>query len=463
MVYVLGISTGKHLFAKGTFWGFFCVNFIVLFLWLLAFWPGVMTHDSLQSWSQALTGEYTNWHPYLYSMYVKFLTLFYRSPASVAIFQMLSLSALSAYVFGRLYALAQNKKLIFISFLLLLTSIPVGLLTITLWKDVIYSQLVLLWGIVIFFLIKDNRIISSKRLVIALGLLLFFTSVMRHNGVVLLLIVPAFFYFNKLLNKKNLSIFCGVAIGSYILSQTLLPLVLNVNMNDNNLLKESVKIQIISGILGSNYYEPISQSLEPIYALLPQEEMKKNYDCRTINSILFNKNLKPELLDDKKYKSSFNSIFYQLAIHNIPIVMADRTCVVTSLFIGSVHGSEYYNVLDHIGPYPDFPDNLGLKQNIKLPKLNSFLRELIESSSKFPHNLVFYSLPISLSGFVIGLFYFLKKDRAITNYALFLLSQLPIIFVVLPGPDFRYLYFLYLGFLFYIPMCIVIFANRKEE
>jgi hypothetical protein len=456
-----------NLFIKRkTFWVFFFLSFIIFFFWLLAFWPGVMTHDSLQSWSQVLYGNYSNWHPYIYTFYVKFFSLFYESPVSVIIFQILFMSVLGAYVFERLYLSSKNKKLIFFSFIIFIFSIPVGLDTVTLWKDVIYSQLVVFWGILLFFLIKEKKNISNKWIIILLGLLLFFTSTVRHNGVIFLLLIPIFLYLNKLMSNKNLTILTIVAILSFILSQTIVASALKIDMQNNNLLKAGVKLQIVSAILSSNYYVyegADNPPLDPIFQLLSLEEIKKSYDCRTINSTLFNKNLHQEVLNSEQYRSSFDKIFYRLAIQNIPIVVGDRACVVASLFTGAAQGGDYYNVLDHVGPYPNFPDNLGIKQNIKLPELNILLIKVIKFSTSFPNNFIFYSLLVPFFGFISGLIYFFKKDKAITNYSLFFLVQLPIVFLVLPGPDFRYLYFLHLGFLFYIPMCIVVLENMRKK
>jgi hypothetical protein len=95
------------------------------------------------------------------------------TPAAVAIFQILLSSFLSAFTFSRLYR-RKNHLLVIISFTLFTLSIPIGLYNITIWKDIIFSQLIIFWGILAYFSIKDTRHDLSYSVLFLLSLLLLF-------------------------------------------------------------------------------------------------------------------------------------------------------------------------------------------------------------------------------------------------------------------------------------------------
>ena len=178
------------------FFFFVLVSLFFFSLWLLAFYPAIMTADSIGSWEQILKNSFSNWHPYVFTFYIKFLKIFYNSPASIGFFQLIVSSFLGSYIFYFLFNESRKKWTVIFSFFLFIFSVPIGLYNITIWKDIIFAHLVVMWGFIFFFLIKNKINNLSNSYLIILSLLLFFTSTVRHNGIIFLFLIPILFSLN---------------------------------------------------------------------------------------------------------------------------------------------------------------------------------------------------------------------------------------------------------------------------
>jgi len=165
-------------------------------LWLLAFWPGIMSVDSLNIWRAAILPEVMiNNHPYINELWYFFLSLIWNNIAVVPIMQIILLSMLIACTLG--YMIRQGVKRLFIIpvYLFFLVSVPIGLYNITLWKDVPFALLVILWALVPTYLYYKKRADQRFHVSIFSGILLGLSFVclitFRHNGLVYLFVIPA--------------------------------------------------------------------------------------------------------------------------------------------------------------------------------------------------------------------------------------------------------------------------------
>jgi len=82
------------------FWIFWLGAIITFSLWLAAFWPGVMSIDSLKIWRAAKLPEiYLNDHPFLNVIFYMYLIQFWDNIAVVPVAHILFISLLTAAVF----------------------------------------------------------------------------------------------------------------------------------------------------------------------------------------------------------------------------------------------------------------------------------------------------------------------------------------------------------------------------
>ena len=189
----------KQLFTarrRWVFWLFFGGAQLVYTTWLAAFWPGIMSVDSLNIWRAALLPDVMiNNHPFVNELWYFLLSLIWANIAIVPITHSILLSSLIAATFFYAHRLGVAFGLLFPLYIFFLTSIPVGLYTVTLWKDVPFALLVVLWGLIPAYAFMKKRAGEPVTISISTGILLllsfFALLTFRHNGLVYLFVIPA--------------------------------------------------------------------------------------------------------------------------------------------------------------------------------------------------------------------------------------------------------------------------------
>ena len=176
------------------FWLMFSVSSICFSLWLLAYWPGHLTSDSIHIWWAAKNPEYfLHEHPFVNILYYRFLQQIWNHFAVVGLFQIVATSFLGSYIFYSVYKNKLPFVLIIPFYLWFITSVPIGLYNITLWKDVPFALLVVFWAyyFVRMRLNKGHRFYNEPRIgFLTLLLLLLSVSLFRYNGLIYLILIP---------------------------------------------------------------------------------------------------------------------------------------------------------------------------------------------------------------------------------------------------------------------------------
>ena len=176
------------------FWLMWVSGVAVFSFWLLAFWPGVMSVDSLKIWRAALLPEIViNDHPLLNVVLYRYLSGLWNNIAGVVIFHIVIVAGLLAFVFYRMVRHGLGLWVAVPFFALAVLSLPVGLYNIVLWKDIPFAVLIVFWG----WIVEEEYLGKSQRrppisfeMKFALLLLLFALAFTRHNGLIYLIIVP---------------------------------------------------------------------------------------------------------------------------------------------------------------------------------------------------------------------------------------------------------------------------------
>lgn len=177
---------------------FFLPYLSISILFLLPFWPGVMSQDSLVIWrASGLPEIYLNDHPVLNQLLYMYLRGIWNHPAIVPIAQILGGAVLTATVFYTVYRKGASVAILAVLYVFVLGMLPIFLFNIMLWKDVPYALLVVFWGL--FF---SREVISEDRPKHGIGRITFgrvtvflsflFLCFLRHNGLVYLAVVPVF-------------------------------------------------------------------------------------------------------------------------------------------------------------------------------------------------------------------------------------------------------------------------------
>ncbi len=277
-----GYGSCKNVFfnnERWLFWAFSVGAGIVYSLWLLAFWPGVMSVDSLNIWRAAVLPEVMiNDHPVLNEIWYMFFQQLWNNIVIVPIAQIVLLSVLIGATFFIVFRQGVKLWLLLPCYLLLVMSVPIGLYSITLWKDVPFALLVVFWSLTsayLFLLKKKNQqnSLSLQQIfllfLLFLGLLLF-----RHNGMVYVIAIPLLFIFTKLVViPRPIAIVCGIVAAGVLLLVVFPPKTLKSASYFHDL-----SVTYLQQIQKESLTKRITKAAEEYPRLLDLEKNKKESD-----------------------------------------------------------------------------------------------------------------------------------------------------------------------------------------
>ena len=180
------------------FWFMFVFSVGIFFLWHVSFWPGIASTDSLKIWRAAhIPGMYLGDHPPLNVIFYQYLSHFWDNMAVVPIVQNLLTSALISWIFFSMYRWGLPVYALVPFFLFTVLSVPVGLYSIILWKDVPFALLTVFLGFRMadaYFRKRYGLPQYSTHSWLVLFLLAFALTGLRYNGAVYLLIIPVMLF-----------------------------------------------------------------------------------------------------------------------------------------------------------------------------------------------------------------------------------------------------------------------------
>ncbi len=183
----------------------FLVPFILFGIYLIVFYPGVLSYDSYNQLWQIKLMNFNSSHPFFHTFIEMVLMKIINTPAIIGIFQISFFSILWSKICR--YNRKKYNKLSF-GYQLLLTILicfnPLNkVLSITLWKDVLYSYMILWLSFEIEKLIDKKFKIKLKD-VIKLSFILAVLPNLRHNGYLITLLFSIILFIVLIVkDKKN--------------------------------------------------------------------------------------------------------------------------------------------------------------------------------------------------------------------------------------------------------------------
>jgi hypothetical protein len=166
------------------FW-FALPSFVLWLFFLLSFWPGSLSPDSLDQWKQVLNGHLRDWHPAFHTMNIWLVTRIVMSPATVAITQIIALGSTAGWALSVFQQYGVPKKVLWCTSLLFALWPVNGFMVITLWKDIAYSIALLVLAIYIFQIVMQKGLwLGCPKNWLLLGSVLALVSLYRHNGII---------------------------------------------------------------------------------------------------------------------------------------------------------------------------------------------------------------------------------------------------------------------------------------
>ncbi len=153
-------------------------------LWA-AFFPGLLSWDSLYQWGQAQTLHMDGIHPPFHTLMIWAVTRIWSSPAAVTACGVIGMAGATAWAFSELVRAGLRTPLAW-GLVIPLSLLPFnGFITITLWKDVPFGiSMVLLMGLLFKTAETRARFLEAPFARFSMAAALVLVALFRHNGIV---------------------------------------------------------------------------------------------------------------------------------------------------------------------------------------------------------------------------------------------------------------------------------------
>ena len=417
------------------------IGFILYIPYLLNYFPGITSYDTYSQLDQILgNSPYSNHHPIMHTLIIKVFfdigyTIFKSKSIGMLFFTIFQMLFVSFTFSNVLYICYKNKvnKIILILLFIFYFLVPYNsIYSITAYKDVLFSCIVLLF-ILFLYNNKDEELTIIKK--IELILLTIFVCLLRTNGilvVILLLLILFIKYFNK---YKNF-IIC-ISIG--LLFSFIFKFTLNSLNIDEPSFEESLSIPLqniayvikYNGNINENEYKELNK-------IMDVSKVNELYDVDYVDPIKnMVKDYNKGYIEKNKFK--FIKLWMSIGLKNINMYIKS--------YVYQTSGYWYHNYGVNTFATFDNYDNLGIvHKSYNISIVSKFLNLLIYLNRIVQHCL--WSNALSIYIIIYSLYYtFRKKEYNIYIY--------PVIFIWLTlliatpvGYEFRYQYSVFISFPF---------------
>lgn len=181
---LIKISNKNHLFYKRSWMLYSMIPLLIWTMYLLAFFPGLMSVDSITQWRQVIEFSFNDTHPAFHTLIIWLITQIWFSPAAVVVVQLIFQAVIVGYGVYTIEKYGASKKIIWAITLFYALSPGYGMLGVSIWKDTPYS-VSLFWLLILLVkvaLTKGEWLEKRKHLLLFM-LVLLLVFMLRHNGI----------------------------------------------------------------------------------------------------------------------------------------------------------------------------------------------------------------------------------------------------------------------------------------
>jgi hypothetical protein len=424
---------------------------IPIFVWWLAEWPGVMTNDSLLTWSQIRSGKYEQFHTVSYTIFVWVFSL----GGSLLSLVSLTQAFLLFYAFYRLLLFCNSqmsKEVALISASCLYWLPYLGSIGNTLWKDIPFTALTLL-GLIRIFTFDTQSLRGRAFSITILSLGLSF----RHDGVVWAGIFGALLslvaLFNLIAKRKACRDFFLKT--GYVFVATVFSVVFSQGLNIVTSASPSepffAKLPLIGDIayVAQSHPNQTPQSVRnDIQQIASGESWDATQDCTTLSGLLFYAGFSKDGTNEYA-KQSLGDLKLMLEAGLWNELLAAHLCRARAFIPPPFSAGPSYSYWTASGIAQTGYNEYGLQPNPPFPKLSSFVENWRMSWEKFANKVAWPGLVFTFSLFLLAVnarIYPIDRKKYL-YLTLLMASRLFGLVLFTLAQDFRYALIVHLVFL----------------
>lgn len=423
----LNEKTPKFSFIK-----YFLPMVLIWGIYLLAFYPGMMSADSFNQWKQVLTGVYVDHHPPFHTFTIWLATRLALTPTSVAVAQILFLGFVATQWFVFFESIRLPRVFIWLGWFLFTLSPINGTMVNTLWKDIPFSTSVLALSLILAKIVYSRgEWIRGWKAKIVLGVVCALVLLFRHDGLPLgigSLAGLMIFYPRR---WKSWVVATVICFGIYFGVRG--PLYEAVGVQKSTVLAESS----LSLYSMAAYAKPASQAeklIESFAIITPDFRCpigdKISPDWRTTD---LDYSLSPiEVAGNLVQRLPRVLIYFYRCARSMEWIVWDP--------YGEVRNASHVEVLVDANPY-------GIQHDSKIPWLRDLIRDWVIKTSHDPNLNWFFWRPaffLYVNLFVILVLILRYRSIKFGLIALPILLQSVTFSLIFAEPNFRYHYAVYL-------------------
>lgn len=292
-----------------TVWtGLFVILMLSWLPWILSYYPGSILADSMTSIYEAMTGNYTNHHPVVYSFFIGVLLkigIEFDLTANQSVFiytiiQYILMGSVISYIAARCYKMGAQIVWILMMMLYYCVAPIFPAYAIIMWKDPMFSATLAVLAFTLFDAVNEIGVELRLKTIIKLIISSLLTVFLRNNGIyiiaVLLVLILAIY--------KRKKLYYTLALASVLTFSIIVTGPVYKRLGIVNQAEESFGV-MIQQFAYTAIEEPESLDaveLSAVDGLFPLESYKDVYNALNVDSIKWNDKFNSELLSKNKFK-----------------------------------------------------------------------------------------------------------------------------------------------------------------
>ena len=429
---------------------------------LLAFWPGMMSADSLYQWEQMLSGRYNDMHPAAHTLTIWLVTRVWLSPAAYALAQIGALAFTFALAMREL-ALAGVSRRVQMALTALFALSPVNnVMVITLWKDIPYAIALLgLFWMLLRVWRTGGGWLHSRRAVALAAVLVAAVALFRHNGPpVALLTLLAFPLVGRDVPMRQVALIGGWALILVLGVRGVVYSALDVTPMPPWVARYQMQIHQLGAYAAhSTQLDDADRAL--LERLLPLDEWRRRYSCYTVNTLVhFSPTMRRRYVT---YVNAYTDLWLRLVVRDPATLIRHQWCL-TSLIWRVMQPTDGYLATAGGGIWEGGAD-LGLASSSVLPGLRDLLASWLASLER-PEVIWLVWRPATylyLTLFCVAVFCIRHRSWHTAALAMPTIAQSLVLAMLTVSQSFRYQYPVYLIALVSIGLLFVPVSSSVAE
>jgi hypothetical protein len=382
--------------AESSRWSWLAPAAVCAAVWsvfLLAFWPGLLSIDSVVQWAQMSTGQLNNGHPALHTMMIWLVTRAWYSPAAVALCQVLALALTFGLALRELGRWGVPTWARWVATILFALSPANTALSITLWKDIAYSITLLALSTLLLALARTRgEALRSKAFLAGLTGLLALAMLLRHNGIpvaVLLMGLLAISVPRGL--RRRVGVVALGCLGAFVLVTGPFYRALGVAPMPRAFAYSQVFHQI-GAIVHAAPDSLAKEDRELLESMQPMKIWRDDYTKFCVNSLIYSGQLNWNVFDESPEPGrALVRLWLKLVPDHVPTLI-EHQLGASSLIWRIQQDEQGYSYLYQ---FDVPPNNAGLKRESRWPRAERVLMRWLDATAR-PEVMVWFWRPALL-------------------------------------------------------------------